>query len=110
MKHVIFFDMQLTSFHLDLYLVKHNVSLLVVFGIVYFLVLFHDFKSPIIISLFLNYLFLINKMIERRNQIKHKTHINQIPKEILENKLLNEVIKVLPENYNFEIHKTIWRI
>ena len=40
----------------------------------------------------------------------HKSRINQIPTEILENELLNEVIKVLPPNYNFEIHKTIWRI
>jgi 2-(3-amino-3-carboxypropyl)histidine synthase len=28
----------------------------------------------------------------------------------LENKELNEAIKVLPPNYNFEIHKTVWRI
>lgn len=33
----------------------------------------------------------------------------QIPKEILENADLNSSISVLPSNYNFEIHKTIWR-
>ena len=35
---------------------------------------------------------------------------NKVPKELLEDKLLNELIKVLPSNYNFEIHKSIWRI
>lgn len=36
--------------------------------------------------------------------------INKIPQDILENPLLNEAMSVLPQNYNFEIHKTIWRI
>lgn len=35
---------------------------------------------------------------------------NQIPDELLHDKELNLLIKQLPENYNFEIHKTIWRI
>ena len=35
---------------------------------------------------------------------------NQIPKEILENADLNASISVLPSNYNFEIHKTVWRV
>ncbi|XP_075706920.1 2-(3-amino-3-carboxypropyl)histidine synthase subunit 1 [Rhinoderma darwinii] len=35
---------------------------------------------------------------------------NQIPYEISQNTLLLEAISVLPENYNFEIPKTIWRI
>ena len=35
---------------------------------------------------------------------------NQIPEELLNDKDLNAQIKRLPENYNFEIHKTIWRI
>ena len=34
----------------------------------------------------------------------------KIPKSILENKFLNEMIKLIPSNYNFEIHKSIWRI
>jgi hypothetical protein len=34
----------------------------------------------------------------------------QIPDDIINNPELNEAIKVLPHNYNFEIHKTIWRI
>lgn len=34
----------------------------------------------------------------------------QVPKEIMENPDLLEVMKILPENYNFEIQKSIWRI
>lgn len=44
------------------------------------------------------------------NQVRNESFIIQIPLEILENRELNEAIKVLPSNYNFEIHKTIWRI
>ena len=39
-----------------------------------------------------------------------KSFVNQIPEEILNDKLLNETIKCLPSHYNFEIHKSIWRI
>lgn len=36
---------------------------------------------------------------------------NQIPDEILKDELLNSLIaESLPKNYNFEIHKTIWKI
>ncbi|XP_030633599.1 2-(3-amino-3-carboxypropyl)histidine synthase subunit 1 [Chanos chanos] len=35
---------------------------------------------------------------------------NQIPDEILTDPDLQEAIRALPANYNFEIHKTIWRI
>ena len=34
----------------------------------------------------------------------------QIPQDILENQQLNDAISLLPSNYNFELHKTIWRI
>eukprot|EP00605_Chrysophyceae_sp_TOSAG23-4_P002071 GSChrysophyteH1.ASY1.ANO1.2292.1 assembled CDS len=34
----------------------------------------------------------------------------RIPDDILLNEALNAAISVLPKNYNFEIHKTIWRI
>lgn len=34
----------------------------------------------------------------------------QVPDSILNNTQLNEAIAVLPANYNFEIHKTVWRI
>ncbi|AAS51691.1 ADL229Wp [Eremothecium gossypii ATCC 10895] len=36
--------------------------------------------------------------------------INQIPDEILNDENLQEAIKLLPSNYNFEIHKTVWNI
>lgn len=35
--------------------------------------------------------------------------ITKIPPELLNDAQLNEAISVLPSNYNFEIHKTIWR-
>lgn len=35
---------------------------------------------------------------------------NQIPDEILKDPELLEAIGVLPSNYNFEIHKTVWRV
>lgn len=34
----------------------------------------------------------------------------QVPDEILNDKALNAAISALPANYNFEIHKTVWRI
>ncbi len=36
--------------------------------------------------------------------------LNQIPDDIIHNTRLNEALKVFPANYNFEIHKTIWKI
>lgn len=36
--------------------------------------------------------------------------ITHIPDEILEDEELNEAVKLLPSNYNFELHKTIWNI
>ncbi|XP_046963897.1 2-(3-amino-3-carboxypropyl)histidine synthase subunit 1 [Vanessa cardui] len=36
--------------------------------------------------------------------------INKIPDELLNDPLLNRACETLPQNYNFEIHKTIWRI
>lgn len=41
------------------------------------------------------------------NNLKRR---NQIPDEILNNTTLNNIIKLLPSNYNFEIHKSIWKI
>ncbi|XP_071946590.1 2-(3-amino-3-carboxypropyl)histidine synthase subunit 1-like [Antedon mediterranea] len=35
---------------------------------------------------------------------------HQIPDEILKNKDINDAISQLPNNYNFEIPKTIWRV
>lgn len=36
--------------------------------------------------------------------------VNKIPDELLNDPLLNRACESLPRNYNFEIHKTIWRI
>ncbi|XP_023951057.2 2-(3-amino-3-carboxypropyl)histidine synthase subunit 1 [Bicyclus anynana] len=36
--------------------------------------------------------------------------INKIPDDLLNDPLINRACEVLPQNYNFEIHKTIWRI
>lgn len=36
--------------------------------------------------------------------------VTKIPDDILKNSELNAAVKALPQNYNFEIHKTIWRI
>lgn len=36
--------------------------------------------------------------------------INKIPQSLLNDPELNAAISVLPSNYNFELHKTIWRI
>ncbi|ANB14567.1 Dph1p [Sugiyamaella lignohabitans] len=36
--------------------------------------------------------------------------VNRIPDDILNDEELNQAIKILPKNYNFEIHKTIWHI
>ncbi|XP_039751768.1 2-(3-amino-3-carboxypropyl)histidine synthase subunit 1 [Pararge aegeria] len=36
--------------------------------------------------------------------------INKIPDDLLNDTLLNRACETLPRNYNFEIHKTIWRI
>lgn len=36
--------------------------------------------------------------------------VNKIPDELLNDPLLNRACESLPQNYNFEVHKTIWRI
>lgn len=46
----------------------------------------------------------IRKVFKGTPRTNHK-----IPQSLLDNTLLNEAISVLPTNYNFEIHKTIWR-
>lgn len=42
--------------------------------------------------------------------IKGTKVVSQIPGQILNDPEVNQAIKVLPENYNFEVHKTIWRV
>jgi len=36
--------------------------------------------------------------------------VNNIPDTILHDSALNQAISLLPANYNFELHKSIWRI
>ncbi|CAG97968.1 2-(3-amino-3-carboxypropyl)histidine synthase [Kluyveromyces lactis] len=48
------------------------------------------------------------KKIKPKTNIRHA--INQIPPELLNDEELNAAIKLLPSNYNFEIHKTVWNI
>lgn len=45
-----------------------------------------------------------------RDGVPKRKIASQIPDEILSNVELNAAICVLPSNYNFEIHKTVWRI
>ncbi|XP_076657744.1 diphthamide biosynthesis 1 [Halictus rubicundus] len=45
-----------------------------------------------------------------RKIFKAPVKVNKIPEEILNNPLLNAAIAALPNNYNFEIYKSIWRI
>ena len=48
---------------------------------------------------------------ERKRVVSSRVNQNQIPTEILENKALNHKISTkLPNNYNFELHKIIWRL
>lgn len=44
-----------------------------------------------------------------RRVYKGTRTIHKVPQSILEDPEINEAIAVLPQNYNFEIHKTIWR-
>lgn len=35
---------------------------------------------------------------------------NEVPDSVLHNEGINAAIASLPANYNFEIHKTVWRL
>ncbi|KAJ8682763.1 hypothetical protein QAD02_018555 [Eretmocerus hayati] len=45
-----------------------------------------------------------------RKIFKAPRRVNKIPQEILDDPDIQQAMSVLPSNYNFEIHKTIWRI
>ena len=45
-----------------------------------------------------------------RKIVKAPIRVNKIPQEILNDPLVKEAMSGLPSNYNFEIHKTIWRV
>ena len=44
------------------------------------------------------------------NYVSKRKYTSQVPDDILNNVDLNAAISVLPKNYNFELHKTVWRI
>lgn len=46
----------------------------------------------------------------RAAALGRKRNRNKIPDEILNNKFLQDAINQLPANYNFEIHKTVWKL
>ena len=41
---------------------------------------------------------------------KRRVLASRIPQDILSDEKLNQAIKALPPNYNFEIHKTVWHV
>lgn len=45
-----------------------------------------------------------------RKVFKAPVKVNKIPQSLLNDPLINAAMSALPSNYNFEIHKTIWRI
>jgi 2-(3-amino-3-carboxypropyl)histidine synthase len=49
-------------------------------------------------------------LVKKKVVVSKSIKKNQIPDDIINNEALNLAIKNLPINYNFEIHKTIWRI
>ncbi|KAI3405734.1 DPH1 [Candida oxycetoniae] len=50
-------------------------------------------------------------VIKKVNPNRHIGRVlNQIPEDILNDKDINQAVSLLPSNYNFEIHKTIWNI
>jgi diphthamide synthase subunit DPH2 len=51
-----------------------------------------------------------NASVDIKAKIQVRQKKNVIPDSILHNDALNDAIKLLPTNYNFEIHKSIWRV
>ncbi|XP_033213347.1 2-(3-amino-3-carboxypropyl)histidine synthase subunit 1 isoform X2 [Belonocnema kinseyi] len=45
-----------------------------------------------------------------RKVFKAPARVSKIPSELLNDTFINTAVSALPSNYNFEIHKTIWRI
>ena len=49
--------------------------------------------------------------VSKKKVITRRLGANQIPDSILNNDVLNDAIaKLLPSNYNFELHKTIFKV
>ncbi|GAB4813198.1 hypothetical protein N2152v2_000244 [Parachlorella kessleri] len=49
-------------------------------------------------------------VLAKRPAVVRRVIGQQVPDDILHDKALNDAIAILPANYNFEIHKTLWRI
>lgn len=47
---------------------------------------------------------------ELETKVPRKKIATHVPREILEDADLNSAMSVLPGNYNFELHKTVWRV
>lgn len=45
-----------------------------------------------------------------RKFFKPPIRVGKVPQQLLNDPLINAAIAALPANYNFEVHKTIWRI
>lgn len=52
----------------------------------------------------------VNKCSKKCSGKSSRRVLNVIPDEILNDNKLSTAIKMIPSNYNFEIHKTIWKI
>ena len=51
------------------------------------------------------------KVLKPVKRIQRRLGANQIPDSLINDKILNEMISAtLPANYNFELHKTIFKI
>ncbi|QSL66880.1 hypothetical protein MERGE_001267 [Pneumocystis wakefieldiae] len=50
------------------------------------------------------------KVLVRRHNVCREKVVNKTPNDILEDPVINDAINLLPSNYNFEIHKTVWYI
>ena len=47
---------------------------------------------------------------DRKRVVVRRGGANRIPDDIANDPRLNDDMLVLPSNYNFEVHKTVWRI
>jgi len=45
-----------------------------------------------------------------KKRVNKRRVINNIPDDLINDPEINAAIQALPTNYNFEIHKSIWRV
>lgn len=51
-----------------------------------------------------------NSLVSVHRPVRKGRFVNAVPDNILHDQALNAAIALLPENYNFEIHKCVWKI